>query len=219
MASMVDGSAGDAPHVTARRWRLRSAMSGRSHMACHCVGTRNMSVTCSDSRRSRTPAGSNVRDDVNTTVWPSVSAGTTLARPAMWKMGAAHSDVPPLPTVRVVRMKAMVAIKRLRWVSTAPFGRPVVPDVYMMTAGAAGSHAATVSGESGGSSGAPSKRSAHLWSAPDAARLAHDDDRHVASGGGNRFDCDVRPVLIDEQQRRPAVVQEVGRPRLRPDGN
>ena len=130
-------------------------------MACHCVGTRNMSVTCSDSRRSRIPAGSKVREEGNTTVWPSVRAGTTLARPAMWNMGAAHSDVPPLPRLRVVRMKAMVDIKRLRWVSTAPFGRPVVPDVYMMAAGAAGSHAATVSGESGGVAGASSTMSAH----------------------------------------------------------
>ena len=79
----------------------------------------------------------------------------------MWKIGAAYSDVPPLPRLRVVRMKAMVAIKRLRCVSTAPLGRPVVPDVYMMAAGAAGSHAATVSKESGGGAGASSTRSSH----------------------------------------------------------
>ena len=71
----------------------------------------------------------------------------------MWKMGAAHSEIPPLPRLRVVRMKAIVAIKRFRWVRTAPLGLPVVPDVYMMTAGAPGSHAATVSRERGGSEG------------------------------------------------------------------
>src|SRR5476649_1036636 len=94
-------------------------------------------------------------------------AGTTLASPAMWNRGAAHSDVPPLPMLRVVRMKAIVDIRRLRWVSTAPFGRPVVPDVYMMAAGAVGSQAATVSGERGDEAGASPKMVVHSWPGPD----------------------------------------------------
>ncbi len=45
---------------------------------------------------------------------------------------------------------------------------------------------------------------------PGRGRVAHDDDRCIASSGGNRFPCYALSLLIDDQQCRPAVVQQVG---------
>ena len=94
--------------------------------------------------------------------------------------------------------------------STAPLGRPVVPDVYMMAAGAAGSHAATVSRERGGGSRCIVHDVGPSVGGAGRCLVAHHDDRHGTSSGANRLLGNGRPLGIGEQEGGPAVAQEMG---------
>ena len=49
--------------------------------------------------------------------------------PKEWNRGRAPSTMSPAPTSQVVREEISALRARLRWVSSAPFGLPVVPEV------------------------------------------------------------------------------------------
>ena len=53
--------------------------------------------------------------------------------PPMWKRGA-HTRVMSSSSVSKASAALMLFQSRLPWVSMAPLGRPVVPEVYMMMA-------------------------------------------------------------------------------------
>jgi len=60
-----------------------------------------------------------------------------IAHPAMWNRGIAltHTSPGAQPTAAAANRALLVSP---RWLSTAPFGRPVVPDVYRTCAGCSG---------------------------------------------------------------------------------
>ncbi len=49
--------------------------------------------------------------------------------PKEWKSGRAPRTTSPAAISQVVREETSALRKRLRWVSSAPFGLPVVPEV------------------------------------------------------------------------------------------
>ena len=53
----------------------------------------------------------------------------------MWKSGSPDRKTSSASRTPMLAITLYVLISRLKWLSTAPFGRPVVPDVYMMNAG------------------------------------------------------------------------------------
>ncbi len=65
---------------------------------------------------------------------PSSSGAARFPTPAMWNSGTLMSTTSSVSKTFDVRMIVIACMSRLRWVSIAPLGRPVVPDVYMITA-------------------------------------------------------------------------------------
>ena len=55
--------------------------------------------------------------------------------PAMWNSGTPMNPTSWLMSGPVVYIPVIAWPARLVWVSTAPLGRPVVPEVYMIRAG------------------------------------------------------------------------------------
>jgi len=53
----------------------------------------------------------------------------------MWNRGSPDSHTSSSPPMVIVTIMLKVFMTRLKWERTAPFGRPVVPEVYMMNAG------------------------------------------------------------------------------------
>src|SRR5208283_1013128 len=71
-------------------------------------------------------AGSNARDSGTTLTAALRTCGKTYS-PEPWDSGAACSSTSPGETVSTSARKQRLIAKRLPCVSTAPFGRPVVP--------------------------------------------------------------------------------------------
>jgi hypothetical protein len=121
-------------------------------MASSIVGTaKNEFTRCSSMTRS-VSAGSNRR--TITAQPPRSSAGFTVPlSPPMWNSGASASvrstGVKSRPSAWLTAFHVM-----LPWVSTAPLGRPVVPEVYMIRQGSS-----RVTGSSRGSGSASPSRS------------------------------------------------------------
>ena len=63
-----------------------------------------------------------------TLVAPSVRNGSSPLMPPMWNSGCPESQTSSSPA-RISWIQLSVPATRLAWLSTAPFGRPVVPDV------------------------------------------------------------------------------------------
>ena len=118
-------------------------------------------------------------------------------------------------------------MSRLRWVSTAPFGRPVVPDVYMMNAGSCSS-TTTSSGSSPAAASAASNSSPMTSTVATSGRLLAglgrdpgqrrvDDERGRAGVGQHVGDLvgDQAEVHRDDDRAEPHT-REVGLPRLHP---
>jgi hypothetical protein len=102
----------------------------------------------------RAVAGENARG--STTVDRPTSAVVTVqVRPPTWFSGIALTYTSSGPA-DIRAACARPAPSRLACVSTAPFGRPVVPEVYRITAGSAGATAAARRSRSGPGSGASS---------------------------------------------------------------
>ena len=75
-----------------------------------------------------------------------------LPMPAMWNSGTPMKPTSLFRSAPLVNRSVIAWPVRLMWVSTAPLGRPVVPEVYMISAGeslgmSTGSGAAPVFGE------------------------------------------------------------------------
>ena len=54
--------------------------------------------------------------------------------PAMWKKGAVRKPTSESSNIFIARMQVSACSCMLRWESSTPFGRPVVPEVYMISA-------------------------------------------------------------------------------------
>ena len=134
MASSRVTVAGAAPQDRLRSDPVRRVTSGWAHRTCHCAGTRNRWVTPSDSITSSVPAASNGAVGMMTDVLPIISDGGMVPMPAMWKSGTLSRATWPPSCRREVRIAVMACMSRFRWVSMAPLGRPVVPEVYMISA-------------------------------------------------------------------------------------
>ena len=61
--------------------------------------------------------------------------GATDPIEAMWNSGDAHRLTSSSPKSRQARIRVSDWQCRFSWESTAPLGRPVVPEVYMIRAG------------------------------------------------------------------------------------
>ena len=109
------------------------------------AGTANVVVTPYGGTSSRKRPGSKLRCSTISPPFCQVMSVVTL-RPPMWKSGRDHQGHVVL--AHVEKCSALVLFhQRLAWVSMAPLGRPVVPDVYMMTAtSSASTGSASVSG-------------------------------------------------------------------------
>ena len=66
---------------------------------------------------------------------PSSIPVSRLPIPAMWKNGTPMKPTSLLMSAPLVYSPVIVWPVKLVWVSTAPLGRPVVPEVYMISAG------------------------------------------------------------------------------------
>ena len=75
-----------------------------------------------------------------------------LPMPAMWNSGTPMNPTSLLMSAPLVNRNVSACPARLVWVSTAPLGRPVVPEVYMISAGES-------LGMSTGAAGSPSSAS------------------------------------------------------------
>jgi hypothetical protein len=67
---------------------------------------------------------------------PSSKPMIMLPIPAMWNSGTPIKPTSLLMSAPLVNRNVIACPCRLTWVSTAPFGRPVVPEVYMIRAAA-----------------------------------------------------------------------------------
>src|SRR3954470_1093534 len=126
--------AGAAPHEIVRSERDRRVASGCAHSTCHWAGTRNRPVTPSASTTSSVDCASNAPVGMITERVPSMSDTGIVPMPAMWNSGTLISATLSSSNSRDVRIAVNACISRLRCVSIAPLGAPVVPDVYMISA-------------------------------------------------------------------------------------
>ncbi len=85
-------------------------------------------VTPWRSIRSIAGTGSKPVVGVTTLVAPRARNGSSPLMPPMWKSGMPESQTSSAPA-RISPIQLSVLATRLPCVSTAPFGRPVVPDV------------------------------------------------------------------------------------------
>ena len=102
-------------------------------MAAYMVGTPSKIATASRSMMSSALAGSNLGSSV------SVPAEATVAfspqvRPKTWNSGRQPITTSSALFFSSVRAVSSALRTRPAWVSSAPFGWPVVPEVYKMTA-------------------------------------------------------------------------------------
>ena len=130
---------GAAPHEMRRsadRSRVGDARA-RATTAAHCAGTRKHADTAR-ARAGRASRPGRTRPDGVITVVPPAQQRRQTARTAR-RCGTAARRTGRRRSPgasRGARSSLNACSSRLRWVSTAPLGRPVVPEVYMMNAGA-----------------------------------------------------------------------------------
>jgi hypothetical protein len=126
--------AGAAPHEIVRSDCESRVASGCAQRTCHCAGTRKSPVTFSESTTSSVVCASNAAVGMITVGVPSSNAGGMLPMPAMWNSGTLMRPTDDSSNSREVRIAVNACMSRFRCVSIAPFGAPVVPDVYMISA-------------------------------------------------------------------------------------
>ncbi|SKS62924.1 Uncharacterised protein [Mycobacteroides abscessus subsp. abscessus] len=66
---------------------------------------------------------------------PSSNPVIMFPTPAIWNMGTPMNPTSEFKSTGVLSRQVIAWPDRLRCVSTAPLGRPVVPEVYMISAG------------------------------------------------------------------------------------
>ncbi len=84
-------------------------------------------VTRFSSISARQRAGSKLRSSTTVPPFHQVSSGCTF-QPPQWNCGSTCSATSS-PEIPVARSKPRFVQKQFAWVSSAPFGLPVVPDV------------------------------------------------------------------------------------------
>ncbi len=127
-----------APPLKAHRMleRSRPGKSGWSSWASSMVGTPTNRVPRSDSIRCSIRPGSNPggRTWVNR---PCTAPSVTSTHPAVWISGIGLTHTSPGPACKIsAQNRALLVIPRCR--KTAPFGKPVVPEVYWICAASSG---------------------------------------------------------------------------------
>ena len=126
--------AGAAPHEITLNLTSRGFACCALHTACHWAGTRKIPVTFSAASTSSKCPGSNAPSGWITVGSPSSIPVNRLPTPAIWKKGTPMNPTSLASTPWVKRLAIVCPVKFV-WVSTAPLGRPVVPEVYMISAG------------------------------------------------------------------------------------
>ncbi len=133
--------------------RSNDSKSGCSSIRQNWVGTPDHADTRCSAVSRRWVAGSHRPGGGKTNVLPNrAPVMNSGAVPEMWKNGVAQMDagggasgggVTPFSSMLTVRLNAIAdpMCTRLRWVSVAPFGRPVVPDVKRIMNGSSSSMA------------------------------------------------------------------------------
>ena len=110
-------------------------------MAAYIVGTPIRTDTPSrlmiSSARTGSNLGSRVRHAPEATAQPIATVW-----PKEWNSGSAPSTTSRGPRFSSVVLVTSTLASRLAWVSSAPFGCPVVPDVYRITAVSEGARSA-----------------------------------------------------------------------------
>src|ERR1019366_9968073 len=133
----------------------KAGLSSRSQL---WVGTPTNVVTRSDSMSLRAFSGSH-RCIITSLSFMPKQESITGTHPVTWNRGTMRmkhgANAPPVPmrssplrtpwTV-VLHQKPISALTMARWVETAPFGNPVVPDVYRMVASSPGATSTTGNG-------------------------------------------------------------------------
>ena len=149
--SVGRGSGAPAAPMVRSAERSRVRKPGSRDIASSIVGTAKNDVTRCSSMTARVSVGSNRR--TITAQPPRSRAGLTVPlRPPMWNSGA-RASVRSLP-LKSRPMNWLTAFQVMfPWVRTAPLGRPVVPEVYMIRQG---SSSATGTSRSSGSASASS---------------------------------------------------------------
>jgi len=100
---------------------------GCSHISLSMVGTAEKLVACRSPIRLSTAAGS--KRGTGSTLPPLNRVGRVIwLSPTQWNSGEMHSARSVLSTSVWASWLTMFQV-RLPWVSTAAFGRPVVPEV------------------------------------------------------------------------------------------
>ena len=112
--------------------RSVSAKAGCCAMNKNIAGTPNIVVTLLAAMSASARPGSNVRCSTTSAPFWKATSVVTLS-PPIWKTGAAVS-VTSSARQSSVCMQLALFHQMLPWVSIAPLGLPVVPDVYMMSA-------------------------------------------------------------------------------------
>ena len=165
---------GAPPHMMTRKDdRSAASKSGCWATNSSIAGTAKVVVT----RYSRTSAikraGSKARCSTTCPPFCQQLKGVTL-RPPIWNSGAitrltsfSDTSAPSAPL--------MLAHQKLPWVSMAPLGRPVVPDVYMITA--TSSSAVSTRSASGAASPTNSVIGCQLVAGPSADRKRRQHNR------------------------------------------
>ncbi len=126
--------AGAAPHDITRNRTSRGRTRCSAQTACHCAGTRKIPVTFSAASTSSRCPGSNPPSGWMTVGVPTSIGVSMLPIPAIWNSGT-PTKLTSRESTPLVYRAINVSAARLAWVSTAPLGRPVVPEVYMISAG------------------------------------------------------------------------------------
>ena len=139
--TFISGSGTGAPPQMSMRIEVRSASlnGGTWLMNRNIAGTPKIVVTPYFGTSASAATGSKLRWRTISPPFCSVSSVVTLS-PPMWNSGANTSVT---SSSRMSSVLAALALfhQKLACVSIAPFGRPVVPEVYMMTATASASTA------------------------------------------------------------------------------
>ena len=102
-------------------------------MAAYMVGTPSKIVTASRWMISSALAPSNLGSRVSVPPAATV-AFSPQVRPKTWNSGRQPIITSSVPFCSRVRVTTAALLVTLAWVSWAPFGLPVVPEVYKMTA-------------------------------------------------------------------------------------
>ena len=127
------GTASPPAKQARRRLRSYADAPGACSIAFSITGRAPKMVTPCCCSCSSTKGNS--KRGIITTVFPAIKVDTSTDNPKMWHVGSTMPDT-SLGCTSATAMPVTASCVSVRWVCVTPLGRAVVPDVYMMTAGA-----------------------------------------------------------------------------------